>query len=86
MSFWRFGFGTQSSIDTLLGGSTTLSPQFQGLSLDTDTNPSPSPVGCLGSNAAPPVSLDRLLDEEDLLQEFKTGHAKLASFHLFPQS
>lgn len=90
MAFWRFGFGAQSSIDTLLGGSTSLSPQFSGLSLDTDhaaggnsgMTPSPSPVVGVhtgAKSAAPPVSLDRLLEEEDLLQEFKGGHAKLVS-------
>lgn len=83
MAFWKLGFGTQSSIDTLLGGSTNCSssPSFIALdALDPGSASSGSAHGFHhGSSAPPPVSLERLLDEDDLLSECKNGHGKLVS-------
>lgn len=88
MAFWRFGFGTQSSIDSLLANAPSSRSMLNlggsgahagGPGGDAhDNNIAAAAPGAPGSSTVP-VSLERLLDEDDLLQECKNGHPKLVS-------
>ena len=72
MSFWRFGFAQQSAIDTLLSSlpaSGPGTPQYDGSVSSGDESSSGA--------ALPSVTLEQLLEEDDLLQECKNGHNKL---------
>lgn len=91
MAFWRFGFAQDSAIDTLL-------KEWEA-SCAAATGISSSPSKSTGNDAARPEqstsssssilktatahTLDQLLDEDDLLQECKAGHAKLVSVSRF---
>ncbi|PLW08492.1 hypothetical protein PCANC_22029 [Puccinia coronata f. sp. avenae] len=69
MAFWKFGFHSQSAIDSILSSSSANQHH---------ANPN---AGCptpLLSN--PGLLLDKLLEEDDLLQEIKAQHPKLIEF------
>ncbi|EGG07406.1 uncharacterized protein MELLADRAFT_85847 [Melampsora larici-populina 98AG31] len=68
MAFWRFGFHSQSAIDTILSSSAA--------------NNNGHPIGGCStpSSSNPSILLDKLLDEDDLLQEIKAQHHKLIEF------
>lgn len=66
-SFWRFGFA-ESSIDKLLSNAS--SPLNASVSAGDDDQAGVSTL-----------ALEQLLEEDDLLQEVKTQHAKLVSSH-----
>ena len=66
--FWRFGFAQQSSIDSLLNSLPAQGPE------DDDAGPIAGP--------STTVTLEQLLEEDDLLQELKAGHAKLVRLPL----
>ncbi|KAH9818639.1 SIT4 phosphatase-associated protein-domain-containing protein [Melampsora americana] len=68
MAFWRFGFHSQSAIDTILSSSAA--------------NNNGHPIGGCStpSSSNPAILLDKLLDEDDLLQEIKAQHPKLIEF------
>jgi hypothetical protein len=63
MSFWRLSFSQQSSIDALLSNLTTAS--------------SPPSISEDQVDVSVPVTLEQLLDEDELIQECKAGNAKL---------
>ncbi|KAG0145839.1 hypothetical protein CROQUDRAFT_93429 [Cronartium quercuum f. sp. fusiforme G11] len=68
MAFWRFGFHSQSAIDTILSSSAA-------------NNNGQTTGGCsTPSSSNPSILLDKLLDEDDLLQEIKAQHPKLIEF------
>jgi len=75
MAFWRFGLANESAIDTLLKD--WQAPSRQSAIDPQQSNTSSSP----GKDAAQVVSptLEQLLEEDDLLQETKSGHNKLVS-------
>jgi len=86
-TFWRFGLAQESTLESLLKGwdasapSPTLSPT-RGPELNGGIGASTiSDTGEGTSTAARPntLTLEQLLDEDDLLQECKSGHAKLVS-------
>ncbi|CAH7675995.1 SIT4 phosphatase-associated protein-domain-containing protein [Phakopsora pachyrhizi] len=68
MAFWRFGFHSQSAIDSILSSSAA-------------NNHAHSNQGCsTPSTSSPAILLDKLLEEDDLLQEVKAQHPKLIEF------
>jgi len=71
MSFWKFGFAghAQSNISTILAGVPS-APSTPGNGLDS-----------LQENHSWPlvITLEQLLEEDELIQECKTGQAKLVS-------
>ncbi|KAA1068468.1 hypothetical protein PGT21_024383 [Puccinia graminis f. sp. tritici] len=69
MAFWKFGFHSQSAIDSILSSSTANQHH---------ANPN---AGCsTPSFSNPSLLLDKLLEEDDLLQEIKAQHPKLVEF------
>jgi hypothetical protein len=75
MAFWRFGLANESAVDTLL-------KDWQAPSRQSTVDPQPSNASSSpGKDAAQVVSptLEQLLEEDDLLQETKSGHNKLVS-------
>ncbi|KAI8459839.1 SIT4 phosphatase-associated protein-domain-containing protein, partial [Phakopsora pachyrhizi] len=67
-SFYRFGFHSQSAIDSILSSSAA-------------NNHAHSNQGCsTPSTSSPAILLDKLLEEDDLLQEVKAQHPKLIEF------
>ncbi|MBW0521060.1 hypothetical protein O181_060775 [Austropuccinia psidii MF-1] len=68
MAFWRFGFHSQSAIDSILSSST--------LNQHAHSNPAYSTP----STSNHSMLLDKLLEEDDLLQEIKAQHPKLIEF------
>ncbi|POW10547.1 hypothetical protein PSTT_05949 [Puccinia striiformis] len=69
MAFWKFGFHSQSAIDSILSSSAA-NQQY--------ANPN---AGCsTPSFSSPSILLDKLLEEDDLLQEIKAQHPKLVEF------
>jgi hypothetical protein len=63
MSFWRLSFSQQSSIDALLS--------------NLPTSSSPPSISDDQVDVPLPVTLEQLLDEDELIQECKAGNAKL---------
>lgn len=77
MSFWKFGsFTQQSAIDTLLNTASGPSTPGAGSFLDP-TNSSGNGGNGGSADHVPILTLEQLLEEDDLLQECKNGHTKL---------
>ncbi|WAQ89782.1 hypothetical protein PtA15_11A473 [Puccinia triticina] len=69
MAFWKFGFHAQSAIDSILSTSTA------------NQHHAHPGAGCSAPSLSnPSLLLDKLLEEDDLLQEIKAQHPKLVEF------
>jgi hypothetical protein len=66
MSFWKFSFASNSSIDTLLNATPLTAPSTPSNGLET-----------YDRSTALLVTLEQLLQEDELIQECKSNHSKL---------
>lgn len=86
MTFWKYGIANDNAIETLLQAWKPSRTFGQHSSSASSGSSSPSDVVShdaeLSSSDSVNPTLEQLLDQEDLLQECKSGHEKLVRTYL----